>query len=137
LVVAHASQRHPAKSASATPEPAALKPEAEGQRVQQSSATRLRLARTEELEKRLDIIAVRPDRHFIDCKPPKQMLPRFLLLIDLFLVIGTNALRARVDLERLVRLRINKSRETDIGQLALARILNRYRNYIVTLSKNL
>ena len=59
------------------------------------------------------------------------------LLADALLKVSPHSARARVDLDQLPCLRIDKSCETDIGKIALARILDGYGNNIMSLCKNL
>src|SRR5689334_13166627 len=59
------------------------------------------------------------------------------LLGDTLFKIFPHSIRARVDLDQLPCLRVDKSCETHIGKIPLARILDRYGNNIVSLRKNL
>src|SRR5687767_1123152 len=56
---------------------------------------------------------------------------------DLSLKVGSHTRRARVYLECLARLRIDKSCETDVRELALTGIFHGHRNDVVSLRENL
>src|ERR1043166_3851894 len=97
------------------------------------SFSKPRLARAEEAKQRLHDAAIGAHRDLVDRETSQQMPAAIRLTADLRLELRAYGGVARIDAARPAGLGSDKPHETDVGQNALARILDAHRDDVVAL----
>src|SRR5690349_15291172 len=92
------------------------------------SFSKPRLARAEEAKQRLHDAAIGAHRDLVDRKTSEQMPAAIRVSANRRLELRAHGRIARVDVERVAGLGIDEPHETDVGQNALAGILDAYRD---------